>query len=142
MEPLLFTSTLLLGREMATQTVTNTTRSILGSITHILDNSDSEFKTILNELDIYFKLEIINMYIIDLNKSDNLSETIKKCIDYISDVLKNIETEIKQIQEQLDSNKELWFSNWRCSEINNNVRKMRNHIVLLDRRFEYLTKLV
>ena len=141
MEPIILTSTVILGREMATQTISGTTRNILSGISHILDNSDIEFQKILNNLDINFKLEIINNYIIELNDENNLSETVKKCIDYISDSIKSIDSEIIMIRDLIDKNKDVWFKNWRNSEIHKNVSNMKEHLHILENRFDYLIRI-
>ena len=141
MEPIILTSTLILGREMATQTITSSTRNILAGITHILDNSDIEFQNILNNFDITFKLEIIDNYIIELNNDNNLSETVKKCVDYISDSIKSIHNEIIKIKDLIDTNKGIWFKNWRNSEIHTNVNNMKQHLKILENRFDYLIRI-
>ena len=69
-EPLLFTSTLLLGKEMFTQTITTTTNNIYSGIDKLLKNDNIEFKKICEELDIHIKLDIINTFIIDIHNSD------------------------------------------------------------------------
>ena len=51
-EPLLVTSSLFLGKEMFTTTVTNTTKNIYNGIEKIILNDNNHFKKILDNLDI------------------------------------------------------------------------------------------
>ena len=64
-EPLLVTSSLFLGREMFTTTVTNTTKNIYNGIEKIILNDNTHFKKILDNLDINTKLDIIHTFIIN-----------------------------------------------------------------------------
>jgi len=63
-EPLIFSSSLLLGKEIAAQTITSTTKNIYNGIDKILLNDNVHFKKILDDLDINTKLDIIHTFII------------------------------------------------------------------------------
>ena len=63
MEPLLFTSSLLIGKELFTQTISKTTTNIYSNVNEVLADEDFEFKKILEKMDIKIKLDIIHKFI-------------------------------------------------------------------------------
>ena len=63
MEALVAVSGLILGKEMAVQTISSTTSSILSKINAITDNYDKGTIKLFEQLDIKFKLDIINRFI-------------------------------------------------------------------------------
>ena len=146
-EPLLFTSTLLLGKEMFTQTITTTTNNIYSGIDKLLKNDNIEFKKICEELDIHIKLDIINTFIIDIHNSDTNSntifnETINKTFKYLEDILKTIELEIENINNAILFYEKLWFRQIRKCNYTINISNLVKHIKILDSRFELLIKLI
>lgn len=146
-EPLLFTSTLLLGKEMFTQTITTTTNNIYSGIDKLLKNDNIEFKKICEELDIHIKLDIINTFIIDIHNSDTNSntifnETINKTFKYLEDILKTIELEIENINNAILFYEKLWFRQIRKCNYTIIISNLVKHIKILDSRFELLIKLI
>jgi len=151
-EPLLFTSTLLLGKEMFTQTITTTTNNIYSGIDKLLKNDNIEFKKICEDLDIHIKLDIINTFIIDIHNSDTNSsdtnsntifnETINKTFKYLEDILKTIELEIENINNAILFYEKLWFRQIRKCNYTIIISNLVKHIKILDSRFELLIKLI
>lgn len=102
MEPIIITSSFLFGREVMSQTLTNSTKSILSSVTSILDDEDFYFKKILIDYDLISKVNIISSYISNITSNKELfdNETIKLSIKNVSDILETIENEIKTIKKK------------------------------------------
>ena len=72
LEPLIVSSSLLIGKEMFTQTITKTTKNIYNGIDKVLLNDNIQFKELLDTLDINTKLDIINSFIIDIHKEHKI----------------------------------------------------------------------
>lgn len=142
-EPLLVTSSLLIGKEMFTQTITTTTKNIYNGIDKILLNDNVQFKKILDDLDITIKLDIIHTFILELHNDNKLfNKTVTKTFNYLEEILKTIEQEIENINNEIIKHNEKWFSRLRFSNCQTMLVKLINHINILDNRFELLIKLI
>lgn len=143
MEPIIITSSFLFGREVMSQTLTNSTKSILSSVTSILDDEDFYFKKILIDYDLISKVNIINSYISNITSNKELfdNETIKLSIKNVSDILETIENEIKTIKKKIEEHRNLWFHRFRTPEYKKLLIELERHIKILDQRFELLIKI-
>ena len=142
-EPLLITSSLLIGKEVMTQTITTSTKNIYSGIEKIITNENTEFNLILDKLDINTKLDIINSFIKEMENSNKLfSETTRKALKYIENILKIIEVEISNINLEIEEHKQKWFNRIRRSNCREMINNLVNHVKILDDRFELLIKFI
>ena len=142
-EPLLLTSSLFLGREMFSTTVTNATKNIYNGIEKIILNDNNYFKTLLDNLDINTKLDIIHAFIIDYHKDNKIfNDTLTKSFKYLETIIKTIETEIENINVELEQHSKKWFYKYRTSNCNVLLNNLINHVKILDERFNLLIKLI
>jgi len=142
-EPLLITSSLFLGKEMFTTTVTNTTKNIYNGIEKIILNDNTHFKKILDNLDINTKLDIIHTFIIDIHNDKKIfNDTLTKTFNYLETILKTIETEIEHINLELEEHSKKWFHKYRSSNCEDLLNNLINHVKILDERFNLLIKLI
>ena len=142
-EPLLISSSLLIGKEVMTQTITTSTKNIYSGIEKIITNENTEFNLILDKLDINTKLDIINSFIKEMENSNKLfSETTRKALKYIEKILKIIELEISNINTEIIEHKKKWFNRIRASNCREMINNLINHVTILDNRFELLIKFI
>ena len=141
-EPILVSSSLLIGKEMFTQTITKTTKNIYNGIDKILLNDNVQFKQLLDDLDITIKLDIIHTFILDIHSDNRFNETVTKTFKYLEEILKIIEQEIENISSELINHNQKWFSRLRFSNCPIMLDKLIKHINILDNRFELLIKLI
>ena len=142
-EPLLISSSLLIGKEVMTQTITNSTKNIYSGIEKIMTNENMEFNQVLENLDINTKLDIINSFIKEMESSNKLlSETTRKSLKYIENILKIIEVEISNINIEIEEHKKKWFNRIRTSNCRMMINNLVNHVKILDNRFELLIKFI
>lgn len=142
-EPILVSSSLLIGKEMFTQTITTTTKNIYNGIDKILLNNNLQFKELLEDLDITIKLDIINTFILDIHSNNTIfNESVSKTFKYLEEILKTIELEIENINNEIINHNEKWFSRFRSSKSSYMLQKLVKHIKILDDRFELLMKLI
>jgi hypothetical protein len=142
-EPLLVTSSLFLGREMFTTTVTNTTKNIYNGIEKIILNDNTHFKKLLDNLDINTKLDIIHTFIIDVHKDTKIfNDTLTKSFKYLELIIKTIETEIENINGELETHSKKWLYKYRSSNCERLLNNLINHVKILDDRFDLLIKLI
>ena len=143
LEPLIVSSSLLIGKEMFTQTITTTTKNIYNGIDRVLLNDNIQFKELLDELDINTKIDIINSFIIDIHKEHKIfNETLNKTFKYLETSLTTIDKEIKNIDEELVNHNNKWFSRMRSSNYPTMLNNLIKHMKILDDRFNLLIKLM
>ena len=145
-EPLIMTSSLLFGREILVQTVTKTTTNIYSSLESVMTSDDLYFKKLIEKTDVNIKLNIMHKLIEDLNKSgitkEYLKESINSSLNYLCEILINIENDIKNINEEILKHKEKWFSNFRTPNYKIMISNFLEHLEILDKRFNILLDLL
>ena len=142
MEPLLLTSSFIFGREIMTQTVTSSTRNILGGVSSILEDEGFLFKKILKDYDLISKVEVINSYLNELSNEEIFNkEPIKISIKNVLEILDKISHEIKLIEYKIKYHKKLWFHKFRTPEYKILLINLESDIRILTERFDLLIKI-
>ena len=141
MEAIVAASSLLIGREVASQTISGTSSSIITRLGHINDDYGVDCEKLFEELDIKFKMDIISSYINRIN-GDFICESVSKCVNYIKETLVEIENEMKKLQEIKNDYDKQWFGNALSSnKFTTSFNIIKNKVVILDHRFNMLMKL-
>ena len=142
MEPLLLTSSFIFGREIMTQTVTSSTKNILGGVSSILEDEGFLFKRILKDYDLVSKVEVINSYLNELSNEEVFKKkAIKIAIKNVLEILDKISNEIKLIELKIKHHKKLWFHKFRTPEYKFLLINLENDIRILTERFDLLIKI-
>ena len=145
MEAFVAASSLFIGKEMASQTINKTSSSIITKLGNINEDYGSDCERLFADLDIKFKMEIMNAYISKINTTSLsiASEAITKCIEYIKELLIEIESEINSLQELKKSYSQQWFGNaYTSNTFMEGFNKIKKHVAILDQRFDILIKLL
>ena len=106
------------------------TQNIYNIIGYINHNPDIKLKEELMELDIEFKIKIVELLLNNIN-TDKIM--VKLCLNGLSDCLSLIEKELINIKNKLKYNNSLYiFYNWRKYEFqsNMNILKILNTILM------------
>lgn len=143
MSSIVAVSSLIFGKEIAVQTISSTSSSIISTLKSISDNYDNETKELFIRLDIKFKLDIISKYIecIEFNKHlDNKS--IDLCIDYIKEILIMIEKEVNTLEKEIEVYKKRWIGNLSSSSFKTQFSNIESHVNILEQRFNTLIKIL
>ena len=141
MEAIVAASSLLIGREVASQTISGTSSSIITRLGHINDDYGVDCEKLFEELDIKFKMDIISSYINRIN-GDFICESVSKCVNYIKETLVEIENEMKKLQEIKNDYDKQWFGNaLSSSKFTTSFNNIKNKVAILDHRFNMLMKL-
>lgn len=145
METLLTASSLLIGKEMASQTINKTSSSIITRLGIITEDYGTDCERLFADLDIKFKMEIITSYIskINTNSLRITCEAVSKCIEYIKEVLLEIEKEMDKLQKLKSEYSAQWFGNaYSSSKFTESFNKIKLKVFILDGRFDMLMKLL
>ena len=127
--------------EMLSQTVHNSTSSIYNNLSSLLINPNFYFSNILEQLDIETKLKIIMDFINKLNKS-TLTTYSNLALESIYDIIDKIENEINIIKKNIDDHNNKWFHYFRYCNNDTNINNLKNHVKILDERFNLFMKLI
>jgi hypothetical protein len=141
MEPILITSSVLFGKEVISQTITNTAKNLLYSVNDLLQNEHFIFKKILDDYDLNFKIEIITNYIEGLSIEELDKPAIKSCIKYLEEILVKIKKEVDNIKNEISVYNLLWFNRFRTPTYKILILNLKNDITILSNRFDILTKI-
>ena len=141
MEAIVAASSLLIGREVASQTISGTSSSIITRLGHINDDYGIDCEKLFADLDIKFKMDIISSYINRIH-GEFICVSVSKCIDYIKETLVEIEDEMKKLQEIKNEYDKQWFGNaLSSSKFISSFNIIKQKVTILDHRFNMLMKL-
>ena len=143
MSSLVAVSGLILGKEMAVQTISSTSSSILSRVKIISDNYECETRDLFNRLDIKFKLDIITKYIESIELSEHITNApVNGCIEYIKDIMLTIEHEITTLEKDIDEYNKRWVGNISSLKFKSQFTNVESHVSILEQRFNMLIKIL
>ena len=106
-------------------------------------DANKEIIQFLNKIDITNTVQILNNLIKELNINEKTPNTIVACLESIHDTIKDIEMEIKDIQNRLEYNRSLYFcKGLRSYKFNNSIRRMDILNTRLEIRMNILFKII
>ena len=132
----------LLGREVVTQTISQTTKSVYYGVTGLMSNEHFLLKDVLEELDINPKISTINSLMSDIEKRENINDTVHLCLNHLHDIIAKINNEIVDINKEIELDKEKWFRYFRTPNYIKKVHNLRIHKRIMDERLELLIKMI
>ena len=143
MSSLVAVSGLILGKEMAVQTISSTSSSILSRVKIISDNYECETRALFNRLDIKFKLDIITKYIESIELSEHITNApVNGCIEYIKEIMLTIEHEITTLEKEIEEYNKRWVGNISSSKFKTQFTNVESHVSILEQRFNMLIKIL
>jgi len=133
----------MIGKEMFAQALTESTKSIYSEIGFLLNYKDYNFKELLENLDINNKIEIITSLITDLEYDNKMySDTCKKNIHSLIDIINKIKNEIKEIKNDIEQHEQKWFYKYRSNTYNNKINNLVNHTKIMENRLDIFIKII
>jgi len=113
----------------------------------ISSNISEDVQKILTEFDIDITIKIITSLIEEFTKEHNIeklqSPTIKICFDSIEEILKNMKTEKKKLEDSYEYNKSLWvLVYFRSLDVTISIDSIKKNSILLDKRLKTLIEIL
>ena len=130
----------MIGKEMYNQAISETTHQLYSEINYLISYNDFNFKSVLENLDIINKIEIIN----DLLKNyDNITDkSIEKCVKSVIEIIHKINNEINEIKVLIEQHEEKLFYKWRSNPYSRKIENLINHSKIMDNRLDLLIKII
>ena len=126
----------LIGQQIFSKAITDASDSIYISALNIY-NYNENIDDIIKCLDIQERIKTVNLLIKDIKEYNNI---ISNCILNLHDIILLIREDLKQINIIIENHKKKYFSNWRVLDCKKQVKNLKLHSVILDKRFDYLIK--
>ena len=119
--------------------ISNTTSNIYKSIAGINEFNLSHVNELLEEIDIYKKIEIVESLFSNYNY-DLTKKTLNLSLNNLHEISDKINKELKIIKKDIEYNKTLYFSNIRANKYNKNLENLKKHTKILDQRLDLFIK--
>jgi hypothetical protein len=134
------TITAAMGTVSAATSLANGVYTLSDRIIKSTDSGVSDIKRLIEAEDLKNRIEIMDMFIKEIDVDDNTPRTITKAVESINAAIKDIEKELKNIQYRIDYNDGLYFSagGTRYYKFNNSYKRLDAKIKTLNKRYETL----
>jgi len=125
-----------IGKQVLGKAISDASSSIYTSIGSIFG-----YNSIINDtitgLDIQERIKTIIFLIKDVK---NYTEAVEKCINSIHDIIIEIKQDLKLIEYKINNHKKKYLSRWRKLSCSKELKNIKIHSDLLEKRLEYLIK--
>lgn len=135
----------LVGKDILLNTVTGTTRGILGILTFITASDEPGTEKIigtLSKIDILHKINVLDSLVEDLKSDQQIPLCIENSVTGLHEILKKIHAELDEIKAKIKRHKDKWFYYWRTINAKENLKNLIDHTEILNIRTEMLMRLL
>lgn len=126
-----------IGKHLLSKAIVDSSQNIYGTITSIYYYS-SNVDSIIKELDIKQRLETIEKVCATICDYDDKADIIEGCLESIHNIILEIKGDLKSINKKLAKHKRKYFNNWRSVNIKKEIKQLRLHSDILDKRYKLL----
>jgi hypothetical protein len=140
------TATAVITTDIMNKTIQYTINSITNTLFYMSQSSENtsinKYHSELSSLDIEFKLNLINVWIQELDKNNKeLSETYKTILNGVKDICLEINKSIESINTKIKEHQNLWFHTYRTFLIDDEISLIkRNNKILNERLYLFILK--
>lgn len=142
-------STVFMSTDILLKALTFTASNIHFVGKTLFNNTDttnfSELERIEREMDLLETIKIYESWIIEIiDKKKNViekSNTFKLALTSVHNVLEELHTLLKNIDNKVQYNKSVWFSNFRGYDYTNDLYELKVKKNILDKRFNILQQI-
>ena len=125
----------LIGKEI----ISDTYKSINTSISNIQSCNESIINSMLEELDIIKKIEIVNSLFGEIEGIDNKTKIL--ALNNLHEIADKIKEELEEIQKDIKYCQTLYFVSWRSKPYLTKLKNLSKHSKILDNRLDLVLKL-
>lgn len=129
----------LIGRQIVTQAISDASNSIYNSITGIVFYSE-DVNLILSELDLGSKLQVLEELLKNLTNYKKKNSIIDISLEHLHDMMLKIKRDINIISDKLEQHKNKWFNSYRKVNCKKELLQLKKHSRILNERLELFFK--
>ena len=131
---------LLSGDIVSKEIVSTTVSNIYKTITGISEYNLEHINELLEELDLYKKIEIVES-IFENNKLDISKKTYNIALNNLHEISEKISNELETLKNDIEHYKTLYLKNFRNHNYVKILQNLKRHSKILDNRLDLLLKL-
>lgn len=136
------------------KTIVSGLYNLIGSVTSIKELNHSDLNNIIIELDLDFKLELIQSFLDDitniLNPIDetvthvqtNITRSLTVSLNYLNKIITEIYTLINTVKDKIEYHKTKYFNYYRTLDITQDLNKLKQEHDILMSRFDLIIKII
>jgi len=118
--------------------ITTIAQTIYGLIGYIGSESKTPIYEIIRDMDIEFKVKILESLLKDINQEHKNSHTIKLCLNELECLLHKIATELQSIKGKIKYNNSLWVTYFRTYDFKDSAETLKQFNTTLGVRSDML----
>ena len=112
-----------------------------GILTLLNTNLPQSLEVILYNTDIKYRLEVISLYVEELENKNSNSDSLKYCLDGLRYTIDRISMHLQSIHQKYTDHQLKYFSYFRKYDISAEIKNLEKDIMILNKRFKLLISL-
>jgi len=121
----------------------NDTSTLLLSIAKNYVYDYSDFKDLIDKLDLYSKLNVIEAFMTDIpDKKYENNKTITIALQNLHEIVLTLQNELNIINKILEEHHNVYFHYWRTPSCSQNLINIEKYNSILNKRFETLLNII
>lgn len=126
----------LLGKQILTQAVSDASGTIYDSLGSIF-SSDIRIDNYIRRFDLKNRINMVEMIIKNI---DNYNIIIESSITSLHDIILDIRSNLKEVENKIKLHKYKYFNKWRKIDCRAELLKLEQNSQIFDKRFDYFIK--
>ena len=126
----------LLGKQILSQAVSDASGTIYESLGSIF-SSDIRIDNYIRRFDLKNRINMVEMIIKNI---DNYNIVIESSITSLHDIILDIRSNLKEIENKIKLHKYKYLNRWRKIDCRTELLKLEQNSQILDKRFDYFIK--
>ena len=127
---------LIIGNKIMSTIINDTSNKAVSVIETAIIHEHTDVHQLFIELDLEVRLAVIESLIRSVNTED---DAVKLCIKALYDVITELNSNMKSIEESINEHKEKYFNSWRTLNLDDNIIRIKHNSELLEKRFTLFT---
>ena len=131
----------IIGKDLMTKAISDSANSIYNLLYGIVDYRDHSIDTIIDELDIQNKINIVEQLIEQIEERE-ITKLIMISLTGLHDIILNIREDLKQISTMITVHRDRYFYYWRSIDFTVQKKQLCKHVNILNSRLDMLMKIL
>ena len=136
------------------KTIVSSLYNLINSVSSTKELEHNDFNNIIKELDLDFKLELIQSFLDDITNvlgpidesvthiQTNITKSLTVSLNYLNKIITEIHTLINTIKDKIEYHKTKYFNYYRTLDITQDLTKLKQDHDILMSRFDLIIKII